>query len=396
MAGLVILGATGTIGRNTLDVIARQPGRWPLRGVSAHRDDAGLLAICREHAVPLAALADPDAARRLEHAARAEGLRLEVLAGEAGLAELARLPEADTVMAGVVGAAGLLPTLAAARAGKRVLLATKEALVMSGPVFMQAVAEGGATLLPIDSEHNAIFQCLPGASVCGRPPVGVRRVILTASGGPFLNRPVSELASVSPQEAVAHPNWVMGQKISVDSATMMNKGLELIEAARLFALDSARIDVLIHPQSVIHSLVEYDDASFLAQLGSADMRIPIAHALAHPQRTESGAASLDLAEIARLDFAAPDLGRFPCLRLAREALEAGGAAPAVLNAANEVAVAQFLAGGASFTAIARTVEHTLEALAAADLPPTDDLDGVLAADSWARRHAATTLERADA
>lgn len=391
MQQLVILGATGTIGRNTLDVASRHPQKIQVVGVSANRDDAGLFAICQEHLVGWAAMADEAAAQRLQLRLREAGLPTKVLSGAQGLCELAALPEATTVMAAVVGAAGLLPTLAAVEAHKRVLLATKEALVMSGQVFMDALRNSRAELLPIDSEHNAIFQCLPPGSHCGKTPRGVRRLILTASGGPFRTLPMEAFATVTPAQAVAHPNWTMGQKISVDSATMMNKGLELIEAARLFDLPSARIDVLLHPQSVIHSLVEYDDASFLAQIGSPDMRIPIAHAMAWPERFESGAASVDLAEVARMDFEAADLARFPCLRLARESLEAGGTAPAVLNAANEVAVEAFLHEQAAFLDIAACVESTLEAMDSAGLAQPNCIESVLAADAWARAHAAQHL-----
>ncbi len=391
MQQLVILGATGTIGRNTLDVAARHPDRIQILGVSARRDEDGLFAICQTHQVPWAAMADEQAAASLQQRVREAGLATRVLAGAQGLCELASLAEATTVMAAVVGAAGLLPTLAAVQADKRVLLATKEALVMSGQVFMDALRHSRGELLPIDSEHNAIFQCLPPGSHCGQTPRGVRRLILTASGGPFRSLPMEAFATVTPAQAVAHPNWTMGQKISVDSATMMNKGLELIEAARLFDLPSARIDVLLHPQSVIHSLVEYDDASFLAQIGSPDMRIPIAHALAWPERFESGAASVDLTEVARMDFEAADLARFPSLRLARESLEAGGAAPAVLNAANEIAVEAFLHEQAAFLDIAACVENTLEAMDSAGLAEPTCIDSVLAADAWARRHAAQHL-----
>ena len=391
MQQLVILGATGTIGRNTLDVAARHPERIAILGVSANRDDAGLFDICREHQVGWAAMADVQAAGRLQKRIREAGLATQVLSGPEGLCELAAMSEATTVMAAVVGAAGLLPTLAAVKADKRVLLATKEALVMSGQVFMDAVRNSKAELLPIDSEHNAIFQCLPPGSHCGQTPRGVRRLILTASGGPFRTLPMDAFSEVTPAQAVAHPNWTMGQKISVDSATMMNKGLELIEAARLFDLPSARIDVLLHPQSVIHSLVEYDDASFLAQIGSPDMRIPIAHALAWPERFESGAASVDLTQVARMDFEAADLARFPCLRLARESLESGGTAPAVLNAANEVAVQAFLEERTGFMDIAACVENTLDAMSGAGLDAPDCIDSVLAADVWARQHASEYL-----
>ncbi len=387
MRGLVVLGATGTVGRNTLDVAARHPQRLRVLGLSAHTDDAGLFELCQAHQVPLAALVDVAAAARLRERAAVAGYRLEVLEGVAGLNELAGIEAADTVMAAIVGSAGLLPTLAAVDAGKRVLLATKEALVMAGAWFVQRVRARGASLVPIDSEHNAVFQCLPSGTECGRRPAGLRRIILTASGGPFRNWTLTEMAKVTPAEAVAHPNWTMGQKISVDSATMMNKGLEFIEAVHLFALDAAEVDIVVHPQSTVHSLVEYVDGSFLAQLGAADMRIPIAHALAMPERWESGAASLNFSELARLDFEAPDPQRFPSLRLAREALAAGGPAPAVLNAANEAAVASFLNQELSFPGISATVATCLDRAVSADLPAIDSIEGVLAVDAWARQQA---------
>jgi 1-deoxy-D-xylulose-5-phosphate reductoisomerase len=313
-----------------------------------------------------------------------------VLVGEGGLCEVAAHPEVDAVMAAIVGAAGLKPTLAAVRAGKKVLLANKEALVMSGDLFMQAVREHGATLLPIDSEHNAIFQCLPGDYARGLGAVGVRRILLTASGGPFRETPLSELEHVSPEQACAHPNWSMGRKISVDSASMMNKGLELIEACWLFDARPEQVEVVIHPQSVIHSLVDYVDGSVLAQLGNPDMRTPIANALAWPERIDSGVAPLDLFAVARLDFQHPDEQRFPCLRLARQAAEAGGSAPAMLNAANEVAVAAFLERRIRFPEIARIIEDTLNREASAAVA---DLDAVLAADARARTLAVDWLNR---
>ena len=314
----------------------------------------------------------------------------EVLGGDAALETVASLPEVRQVMAAIVGAAGLLPTLAAARAGKRVLLANKEALVMSGRLFMDAVQQHGAELLPIDSEHNAIFQCMPLDFDRGLDAVGVRRILLTASGGPFRCTPRDELANVTPDQACAHPNWVMGRKISVDSATMMNKGLEIIEACWLFNTTQDKIDVVLHPQSVIHSMVEYSDGSVLAQLGNPDMRTPIAHALAWPERIESGVASLDLFSKARFDFEPPDPLRFPCLRLAREAIAAGGTASAILNAANEVAVSAFLEGRLRFLQIPEVIEAALAALPAHE---SADLDAVLGDDAAARRFAAQRLER---
>jgi 1-deoxy-D-xylulose-5-phosphate reductoisomerase len=332
-------------------------------------------------------LADAAAAAQLARALAAEGLATEVAAGPAALASAAALPEVDTVMAAIVGSVGLLPTLAAARAGKRILLANKEALVMSGRLLLEAVAASGAEILPIDSEHNAIFQCLPP----GRPGVlagGVRRVLLTASGGPFLKVPLAALEHVTPDQACAHPRWAMGRKISVDSATLMNKGLELIEAQLLFGLAPGRVEVVVHPESIIHSLVEYADGSTLAQLGNPDMRTPIAHALAWPERIESGVESLDLVRQAALNFQAPDRTKFRCLVLAEAAGARGGTAPAVLNAANEVAVAAFLEGRLNFTAIATVIERVLERLPASDVT---GLEEVLEADAHARRLASQVL-----
>ncbi|MEQ1440241.1 1-deoxy-D-xylulose-5-phosphate reductoisomerase [Fontimonas sp. SYSU GA230001] len=384
---LVVLGATGTIGRNTLDVVRRNGERIQVLALSAHRDVHGLLELCREFRPEYAALAEPQAAATLTRELARAGLPTEVLAGADGVARIAALDRADQVMSAIVGAVGLLPTLAAVRAGKRVLIANKEPLVMAGGLLLAEAARHGATLIPIDSEHNAIFQCLPAGSRCGTAPAGVRRLILTASGGPFRETPIEALAAVTPAQAVRHPNWVMGPKISVDSATMMNKGLELIEAAVLYALDEARLDVVIHPESVVHSIVEYIDGSMLAQLGASDMRVPIAHALAWPERWTSGVGGLDLAGLARLRFEAPDLQRFPCLGLARAALRAGGAMPNVLNAANEVAVQAFLDQRLPFTGIAAAIERTLEAAERSGAGPGDDLDAILAIDGWARRAA---------
>jgi len=384
--GLVVLGSTGSIGRSTLDVVQRHAARFTVLALTANRDWARLLEQVRAFRPRHAVLVDPAAAAQLAAAVRAEGLPTEVHAGAAALAEVAALPEAGAVMAAIVGAAGLLPTLAAVRAGKRVLLANKEALVMSGRLLMEAVATHGATLLPIDSEHNAIFQCLPqggvGGPAAGREAPGLRRLLLTASGGPFLRRAASSLEAVTPAEACKHPKWSMGRKISVDSATLMNKGLELIEAHWLFGLPPARIDIVVHPESIVHSLVEYLDGSVLAQLGAPDMRTPIAQALAWPERIESGVASLDLTAIGRLHFEQPDEERFPALRLARAAAEAGGTAPAMLNAANEVAVAAFLGGALNFPGIPGVIEDVLAALA---VTPAVTLEQVLAADAAARR-----------
>ena len=385
-----ILGATGSIGASALDVIARHPGRFKVAALAANRRCEPLLELVRRFQPPFAAMLDASAARELAGAARREGLATSVLAGPEGLREVAALPEADTVVAAIVGAAGLAPTLAAARAGKRVLLANKETLVLAGGLFIAAVREGGALLLPIDSEHNAIFQCLPPSSASGLAPAGVRRILLTASGGPFRATPLAELERVTPEQACAHPRWRMGRKISVDSATMMNKGLEVIEAHWLFGCACEQIEVMIHPESVVHSLVEYLDGSVLAQLGNPDMRTPIAQALAWPERVSAGVTPLDLAEIGALNFAAPDPLRFPCLDLAYGALRAGGSAPATLNAANEIAVAAFLDGRAGFLDIAGVCAETLSRLPARRV---DSLDDALAADREARTLAAQVLER---
>ncbi|AUN94785.1 1-deoxy-D-xylulose-5-phosphate reductoisomerase [Pseudazoarcus pumilus] len=357
---LVILGATGSIGVSTLDVVARHPERFAVFALSAHRQIGRLFEQCLQFAPQFAVVAAQDDARDLQQRLREAGSRTEVLAGEAALADVASDERADVVMAAIVGAAGLLPTLAAARAGKRVLLANKEALVLGGALFMDAVRAGGGSLLPIDSEHNAVFQALPADYARCPDSAGVRRIVLTASGGPFREWPLEALAGVTPEQACAHPNWVMGRKISVDSATMMNKGLEVIEAHWLFGALVDRIDVVVHPQSVIHSMVEYVDGSVVAQLGNPDMRTPIAHALGFPERIEAGVTSLDLCQVARLSFEEPDFSRFPCLALAYDALREGGAAPAVLNAANEEAVAAFLAGRLGFTQIAAVIAATLE------------------------------------
>ncbi len=390
---ICVLGATGSIGLSTLDVIARHPERYQVFALTGFSRVAELKVLCLQHRPAFAVTADEASARVLREALRAAGLSTEVLAGEAGLCEVAAHPQVDAVMAAIVGAAGLRPTLAAVRAGKKVLLANKEALVMSGDLFMQAVQESGATLLPIDSEHNAIFQCLPVDHGRGLENVGVRRILLTASGGPFRETPLAELVHVSPEQACAHPNWSMGRKISVDSASMMNKGLELIEACWLFAARPDQVEVVIHPQSVIHSLVDYVDGSVLAQLGNPDMRTPIANALAWPERIDSGVAPLDLFAVARLDFLRPDEQRFPCLRLARQAAEVGGSAPAMLNAANEVAVAAFLERRIRFPDIARMIEEVLQREAVAAV---ESLDAVFAADARARALANDWLSRCPA
>ncbi|MBF0674408.1 1-deoxy-D-xylulose-5-phosphate reductoisomerase [Pseudomonas sp.] len=387
---ITVLGATGSIGLSTLDVLARHPQRYEVFALTGFSRLTELEALCLRHRPQFAVAADEATARELQLRLRLAGLKTEVLAGEAGLCAVAAHPDVDAVMAAIVGAAGLQPTLAAVRAGKRVLLANKEALVMSGALFMQAVREHNAVLLPIDSEHNAIFQSLPRDFGRGLSAVGVRRILLTASGGPFREMPVSALADVTPEQACKHPNWSMGRKISVDSASMMNKGLELIEACWLFDARPERVEVVIHPQSVIHSLVDYVDGSVLAQLGNPDMRTPIAHALAWPERIDAGVSALDLFKIARLDFQAPDEQRFPCLRLARQAAEAGGSAPAMLNAANEMAVAAFLERRIRFTEIATIIEFVLNAEAVVSV---EALQAVLRADSRARELAQGWLQQ---
>jgi len=387
--GVTILGATGTIGVNTLDVLSRQPERFRVVALTANRDVERLTEQCRRFRPRFAVIADPRCAADLRRRLRGAAPDTEVLEGVEGLEFVARAPETDYVMAGIVGAAGLLPTLAAARAGKRVMLANKEALVMSGRLFMDAVRDSGAELLPIDSEHNAIFQCMPADFAQGLEPAGVSGILLTASGGPFRTLPASRLREVTPEQACAHPNWVMGRKISVDSATMMNKGLEIIEACWLFNTTVDNVQVVLHPQSVIHSLVQYVDGSVLAQLGNPDMRTPIAYALAWPRRMASGVASLDLFQVARLDFEPPDDGRFPCLRLAREAMRSGGTATAVLNAANEEAVAAFLAGGLNFADIPVVIEDALEVIQGV---AADELEVILEADRATREHARKRLK----
>ncbi len=387
---LVILGATGSIGVNTLDVVARHPERFEVVALTGHRQVETLAAQCRQFRPAYAVVAGAAEAGRLAGLIRDAGLRTEVLHGAEALVQVASLPEVDAVMAAIVGAAGLPPTLAAARAGKRVLLANKEALVMAGAVFMAEVRRAGALLLPIDSEHNAVFQSMPHGYAGDMPRGGVRRILLTASGGPFRTTPLDRLTTVTPEQAVAHPKWSMGRKISVDSATMMNKGLEVIEAHWLFNAPAHRIEVVIHPQSVIHSLVDYEDGSVLAQLGNPDMRTPIAHAMAWPERIDSGVAALDLFAIAQLDFERPDLARFPCLDLAYRALRAEGNAAAVLNAANEVAVAAFLDRRLSFLGIADLIAATLDSVPQAAVP---DLAAVLEADRQGRCAALAILAR---
>jgi 1-deoxy-D-xylulose-5-phosphate reductoisomerase len=390
MQRITILGATGSIGVSTLDVLARHPDRYTVYALTAHSRVDDLAVQCERFRPQVAVVGSAEAAHALLLLLRQRGVKTEVEYGTAALCAVASAPECDAVMAAIVGAAGLAPTLAAAKSGKKILLANKEALVMSGQLFMDAIDASGATLLPIDSEHNAIFQCLP--ATYQRKPLGhgVAKVILTASGGPFLSRAVETLNAVTPEEAVAHPNWVMGRKISVDSATMMNKGLEVIEAHWLFGAAASQIDVLIHPQSVIHSMVSYVDGSVIAQLGNPDMRTPIAHALAYPDRMVSGVAPLDLAKIALLQFERPDFVRFPCLKLAYDALSVGGTAPAILNAANEVAVQAFLDRQIGFRMIDQVIAGVLDKVK--PLTAITDVETLLEQDRSAREVASVLIK----
>lgn len=383
MQMLTILGATGSIGISTLDVVARHPNRFRVFALSCHSNVIDLAGQCRQFKPRYAVASDVTKVDQLKQLLEKDCPNTEVLSGVEGLCQIATDPDVDAVMAAIVGAAGLLPTLEAAKEGKRVLLANKESLVMAGPLFMNAVKQGGATLLPIDSEHNAIFQCLP-SGYNSKQRDGVRKILLTASGGPFRKVPMDTLSSMTPEQACAHPNWEMGRKISVDSATMMNKGLELIEACWLFAVSPEEVEVVIHPQSIIHSMVEYVDGSVLAQLGNPDMRTPIAHAMAWPERIDSGVSSLDIIATAQLDFEAPDLERFPCLALAMQAARLGGSAPTVLSAANEVAVEAFLDGKITFTRIAEIVA---EVLSQSEITEPDTLEAVQLCDHQARQYA---------
>jgi 1-deoxy-D-xylulose-5-phosphate reductoisomerase len=384
LKGLCILGSTGSIGINTLDVAARHPDKYKIVALSANSQIDRLIEQCEKYQPEYAVMADDNATAELAQKLKEKNLSVQVLSGNDGLETIASLEQVDYVMAAIVGAAGLKPTLAAARSGKRILLANKEALVMSGQIFMDEVKKNNAELLPIDSEHNAIFQCMPEDYEKGLAQSGITKILLTGSGGPFRTKALSELNNITPDEACAHPNWSMGRKISVDSATMMNKGLEIIEACWLFNTNPDNILVVVHPQSVIHSMVQYSDGSVLAQLGQPDMRIPIAHALSWPDRIESGVEKLDLFSIAKLEFEQPDYERFPCLRLAEESIRKGGTAPAILNAANEVAVASFLDNKLSFIDIAYIVEQTL-----INLPsrPADSLTEILEDDLAARKEA---------
>lgn len=390
MQRIAILGATGSIGASTLDVVARHAERFQVVALTAHRRADELAELCRRFRPAYACIADASRAPQLRERLAASGVSCRIVAGEAGLEEIASLPEVDVVMAAIVGAAGLRATLAAARSGKKLLLANKEALVTAGSLFMETVRSSGSTLLPIDSEHNAIFQCLPPFASGDFAGKGIRRILLTGSGGPFRSRARAELRRVTPEEACAHPNWVMGRKISVDSATMMNKGLEIIEAHWLFGATAEQIQVVVHPQSVVHSMVEYADGSVIAQLGHPDMRTPIAQALAFPERIDAGVSSLDLFRVGALTFEKPDFERFPALRLAFDALRKGGNAPAVLNAANEMAVAAFLEGRLPFLYITAAIEETLAGVQL-DAPAT--LDDVIAADALARVRAAQVVSR---
>ncbi len=396
---VVVLGSTGSIGINTLDVLARHPGRFKVLALTANTQIDRLFEQCQQHRPAFAVVPDQSSSERLKGMLGRTGIATEILTGVEGLERVATLPGANIVVAAIVGAAGLHPALAAVRAGKRVLFANKEPLVMCGHLFLEAARQSGAELLPVDSEHNAIFQCLPTGFRAGDTMPTLRRILLTCSGGPFRTTAAADLARVTPEQAVAHPNWVMGRKISVDSATLMNKGLELIEACWLFGVKPEKVEVVIHPQSVIHSLVEYADGSVLAQLGNPDMRTPIAHALGFPERIEAGVQSLDLFKIGRLDFSAPDTERFPCLALAQRAAERGGTSPAVLNAANEIAVQAFLDGEIGFTDIARVIAHALDTVAvneATTLEAVLDDDALArsAARSWVRAQQAVATQRA--
>ena len=387
MQSITILGATGSIGESTLDVIARHPDKYSVFALTGNTQIQKLATQCLLHRAQFAIVNDAAAASQLRELLLATGCKTEVLHGIEALCQVSSAVQVDTVMAAIVGAAGLVPTLAAVKAGKKILLANKESLVMAGGLFMQAVKASGSVLLPIDSEHNAIFQCLP-ANYGQAALSGVSKLLLSASGGPFRGWSLGQMAAVTPDQACAHPNWSMGRKISVDSASLMNKGLELIEACWLFDMHASQIEVVVHPQSVIHSLVQYTDGSVLAQLGNPDMRTPIAHALAWPDRIESGVADLNLFGIARLDFEQPDIKSFPCLQLAFDAAAAAGDAPAILNAANEVAVQAFLDERISFTQIAEVVDNTLSGL---DYSEPDGLDAVQESDLKARYHSANYI-----
>ena len=398
MQQVTILGSTGTIGLQTLDVIARHANEYNVYALAANSNIDALLKQCLQFQPEIAVLLDEKAAADLRSKLKLHNSKTQVLSGMMGLEQVSNDAQVDIVMAAIVGAAGLKPAMAAARAGKRILLANKETLVMAGSLFMQAVKDGGATLLPIDSEHNAIFQVMPPAGAnylaCGDiDKIGVKKIILTASGGPFRTYSQDQLENVTPELALKHPNWVMGAKITIDSATLMNKGLEVIEAHWLFNAKPSQIEVVVHPQSIIHSMVEYVDGSILAQLGNPDMRTPIAYALGYPNRIESGVASLNLLEIAKLEFEAPDVKRFPCLQLAYDALKAGGTAPAILNAANEVAVAAFLNNQIHFLDIPVLIEKALNSI---EIAPVSSLEQLIAVDETARIFARANIVSIDA
>ena len=381
MKRITLLGATGSIGQSALDIIERHPDRFSLYALAANTRIQEMRALCQRFKPRYAVMGDTGSAKQLQ----AElGSETQVIGGEAGLRQVAEATEVDIVVAGIVGAAGLLPTLAAVKAGKRILLANKEALVMAGKLFMQEVARCGAELLPVDSEHNAIFQCLPPGSVGDTSGAGLHRVILTGSGGPFRDMDLEQLNDVTPEQACAHPNWDMGPKISVDSATMMNKGLEMIEACWLFAIDQTDVDILLHRQSIVHSMVSYADGSVIAQMGNPDMRTPLANALAWPDRIESGVEPLDLQQVSQLDFSAADERRYPCLALAREAWHRGGTCLATLNAANEIAVDSFLQGQIRFTEISELIDQVMQD---SESEAADNLETILTADRLAREHA---------
>lgn len=393
MKKLTVLGSTGSIGTSTLDVVARHPDRYRVTALAANNNAEVMFSQCCQFMPDYAVLEDASAAEVLEKQVRNYSLPTQVLSGSEALTTVAQLDDVDTVMAAITGAAGLLPTLAAAQAGKKVLLANKESLVMSGQLLMDAVQQSGSILLPIDSEHNAIFQCLAGEDQGKTTPskTGIEKILLTASGGPFLRHPIDQLNRVTPDQACAHPNWSMGRKISVDSATMMNKGLELIEACWLFNLGVEDIQIVIHPQSIVHSMVSYVDGSILAQMGQPDMRTPIAHALAWPERIESGVEPLDVFHLAEMTFEKPDLKRFPCLSLAYTAAEAENTLATILNAANEIAVSAFLEGKIAFTAIPNVVKQTMEEV---QTETVGSLETVLEADREARHAAQFWVSRA--
>ena len=386
MKSVTLLGATGSIGSSTLDIIARHPQRYSVHALTANTNVEQMAMLCRQFRPAIAVMADNASAQKLR--SLVEQQATQVLSGQEALGAVACSDEADIVVAAIVGAAGLMPTLSAVRSGKRVLLANKEALVMAGALFIDEVNTHNAELLPVDSEHNAMFQCMPACCPVGLKPEGVTKIILTGSGGPFRETPLSEFEQVTPEQAKAHPNWDMGPKISVDSATMMNKGLELIEACWLFDIDESDVNIVLHKQSIIHSLVAYNDGSVLAQMGNPDMRTPIANALAWPERIESGVEPLDLITVSQLDFEPADEGRFPCLRLAREACRQGGTSSTILNAANEVAVENFLAERIKFTEIPVLIEKTLNNI---ESRLADDLEVIIEDDYKARCYVESQL-----